>query len=147
MPDSRAYTIAKQFATWASDITVANGYSTDAGLNIFLGRRFIDAESDKFPCLSILWAGEWVSGVDEQQRERANITVTGFAKLPAQQNDNDLADALFQDIRNAIKLTIPLDYVDTISPSAFEILQPDADSQIVRASMTYAATYHESYGV
>lgn len=146
MPDSQPYSIAKQFKTWTESITVANGFNTDVGARVYLGREYFDVDTSTFPLLSILWELSVIDSVETEHQEQIDVTVAGFVPMSGDGTDLDTADALFQDIRASVLLTSDLAYVHQIRPVSGGIIQPDPESRLIRVSMVYAAAYFEEYG-
>lgn len=143
---SRAYVIAQQFKTWAQQINQGNGFNTNAGGCVDVGREFYDADTDVFPFISILYAGQTISSVEDEHLKQLNVTVAGYIKIDGVADGNLIGDQLAQDINAAILTTIDLDYVQSIIPTDFENRQPDPDSIITRVAHSYAVNYFESHG-
>lgn len=97
---TQASVLAAYISELIGQITVANGYNTDIGANLFRGRRKID--EDQVPC-SVLIEGLDKPG-DQEGRDSIKIVqeyaIGGYVRCDPD-NPNDAAHLVLKDIKRA----------------------------------------------
>lgn len=140
------------------DITVANGYRTDAGLYVDPDDRYADEDSDEFPRLT--WADyaeevtdqilETDSPIPDESVNELTFTVTGFARVGDAEIAGNVARILIADIKEGMLreddkrlgglLNDPLRY------KARRIDLPEPGGGIVTVLVNFTANYLEQAG-
>lgn len=134
----------------ASDISVANGYYTDCGLNIHDDRR--QPQESEAPIL-VVSVGERVAEDTQTKRSRCNqsITLTGFVIY----NGTDAigqAVGIISDIQRAVELEdetlggLLQGSVYGLSFVSDELFLPDAGETVVGGRVTYAVPHIRKSG-
>lgn len=151
--------IVSALALRLADITVANGYRTNAGLYVDPDDRDPDEETDTFPRLA------WSDAVEEVIDDELNLetdapiadrhvsqiifTVSGHARIGTA-SPGDVARPLIADIKQGMiraddkRLSGLL--VKPLRVLGREILWPDPGQKIVSVHVRFGANYYEQAG-
>jgi hypothetical protein len=140
--DTIADRIISAIQTRLQTITVANGFSTNAGNAVYLDRASLDSEQT-FPAILVFDLEEESEPLtNRRQRNRMTIQVVGFAQ------DTDCRP-LVGDIKDAV-----LDATDThlsglahnVGYDGYQIERPEDGSRFARVNVLFNAEYDENYG-
>lgn len=148
--------IAAKLATRLADITVANGYNTDAGNTVVRGRRsWGETDLTSNPAISV-WINDATSGQGNRDRMEVaiGIIVEGFFIIDTDNPDDDAED-LLGDIRKALLLsadryiydaTSSKNLVSSFFPTGWVKDLPEDGSKIASVQLRIDAVYPETYG-
>lgn len=141
---SKAYDVAMAVFDRASQISIANGYSTDIGITGYRGKKYLDPES--LPCFVL------VEDANEGTSRQKNISLTtteyvleGYATCDPD-HPNDVGHLIVADLQRAIfssDLTLG-QLVTDIAWKGREIEPRDEGSNLVAGRIKFALTYVES---
>jgi hypothetical protein len=100
MADTRAYRIDLAILARAAQITMANGFNTDLGLQILEGREGVSIESDTFPLLSLIEGeAKVLSRSGSKYEMEMPIIIDAYDQVPKGSNILQHGHALLADIK------------------------------------------------
>ena len=143
MADTIADRIVTAIVTRLQTISVANGYTTEAGANVFTDRQGLDSEAVTYPAILVFDLEEESEElVNRRQRNRMTLQIVGFAK------DVDVRP-LIGDIKASV-----FDATDTtlsglahhLGYAGYTIERPEDGSRFDRADISLWCEYDENYG-
>jgi len=150
MPATKLLRIINAVASRVQEIQIANGYYTDAGLDVRLDER--EPHEDDVPCASVwLDPGEIGQTQNSRQRVTQSINVVAYGVLTGRGAQVDGAE-LLADIQRAVEtddrtLTgLLLDSVYGIQAQTFEVIMPESGVNAVAARITYAIPHVRKSG-
>ena len=145
MADTIAKRIVDAVATRLSGIVTGAGYNTDAGNQVYTGRRSFDA-SDPLPALSV-----WMTGEDTEPetnlrfRNQLSIDIEGFALIGS--DAHAAAHALLGDVKKALyaaEVTLG-GLANNMIYTGSDIGPPDDGSGIVTITARIVVEYDSSW--
>lgn len=150
MVDSVAKRLVLEISSRCQQITVANGFHTNAGQQVFRGRVTFDAEADPLPALSIFAHEEVIEQNmhDERMDVKLNIAIFAHAETDAL-NPLDIAEDLVADIKRAVLLLSNRSaggLCQDIRYAGREAAPPEDGSNTTSVRVHFEVLYPEIYG-
>jgi len=140
-----------ELETRLADIQVANGYHTDAGSNVFLGRTYLDQA--KVPAVTVR-PGEDEGTVEDQgglYQETVSYEIHGICHADPDR-PFEKGHQLAADIRRAIYRARSVDYEDLggaaarVEPGGTVVSEAAAGSGFCEVTVALTITYTERFG-
>lgn len=150
MPDSIPKQILSALTTRLGTILIDDGFNTDAGLNVYRGKKSFDWENqDLFPAISVFDPLEEVeAGHEERNDNTLTVHIEGHVWADPD-NPADGAHDLLADIKKAVLLfddqtlgglAAGMEYAGA------EIEFPDDAGSVISLRLTVKIAYPELYG-
>lgn len=152
MPTPKLQRIVDTIADRAAVITIANGYYTDIGAEVFRDRR--PPQVQELPAMMI-YLGERIGAETQSCRTRCDhtITVSGYVAVNETDSSEELGIQLLADIQKAIEIESDSTLSGELNGAAYgmvfasdEIYLPDTGEDVVGARVTYSIPHIRKYG-
>ena len=149
---SREVDILKTLRTQLQQITIANGYNTDAGERVYLLRDAPDEESDTFPLIIVNYKIDTQNSAEVDHAQFMTVAIWLYGRLsgiypPDPLEPLELCGQLVRDAQNAVNLAFISNYVGEARPLG-NFPEPVRDgSRIVAAQQRFLIPFEDQFGV
>ena len=147
--DSRRKKIIGRFAELAKQITVENGYRTNAGLYVKVNKRLVFGEGDPKYGIAIIVGLESVKPAPEHVVVRLPINLQAIVAETDVEEPWDVVEDVIADIKQAVEQqdrTLGRLVKSEIERGATQTLEQEPGSEFTGTEITYIATYPEMWG-
>lgn len=148
MPSTRTGLILNKVGLMLAEITATNGYSSDAGERVYVGKTLIDDEMETFPLITLLYEVETQVSENQDHSEKMNLIVGVYHKLESE-DDAIVLENSRADLQTAFlfaNCSTLGDYVSNVQPTSSMPLPRDDSQNLARLINTYSIFYSDVYG-